>query len=54
MEADMAPVDVVDSESESGVDVQEHERTFRTFTKGMGIFAAHVFVVLALLAAFAT
>ncbi|MGE5540543.1 MAG: aa3-type cytochrome c oxidase subunit IV [Gemmatimonas sp.] len=32
-------------------DVAEHERTFENFTKGMAIFAAHVGVILLLLAA---
>jgi hypothetical protein len=51
MEGAMATVDTV--ESEPVVDVAEHERTFHALVMGMGIFAAHVFVILALLAAFA-
>jgi hypothetical protein len=32
-------------------DVAEHERTFHHLVEGMGIFAAHVVVILLLLAA---
>jgi hypothetical protein len=53
MEGTMATVDTRTVDAQTGVSVEEHEQTFHALVTGMGIFAAHVFVILALLAAFA-